>query len=132
MKLQNYIAGEPIMQFWSNAKHPFHNLSNFALILDGIKFDGIIYPTTEHVFQAQKYIKEQRYRFSVTGDLGLWEGLKLVYKPEEFDKKYKYWSKKSNLGIIAKMATNKKNGIRLGLIRDENFTSTDELWIEIF
>ena len=25
MKLRNYITDEPVMQFWSNAKPPFHN-----------------------------------------------------------------------------------------------------------
>ena len=44
---------------------------------------------------------------------------------------YKYWSKKKNIGIIAKMATNEKIGKKLGLIRDENFHSTDVLWIKI-
>jgi hypothetical protein len=38
---------------------------------------------------------------------------------------------KGNVGIIAKMATNIKIGKKLGLIRDNNFVSTDKLWIEI-
>ena len=39
--------------------------------------------------------------------------------------------KKANIGIIAKMATNEKIGKKLGLIRDENFHSSDELWMKI-
>ena len=39
--------------------------------------------------------------------------------------------KKDNIGIIAKMATNPKIGKKLGLIRDNNFISSDELWINI-
>ena len=131
MTFCNYIPNELVINFWANGKAPFHNLSNFALILDGIEYDGIIYPSSEHMFQAQKYILDQRIRFSITGDLGVWDGLKLVYKSEEYEKKYKYWVKKNNIGIIAKMATNEKIGKKLGLIRDENFCSTPELWMKI-
>ena len=131
MVSRNYTKGELVINFWSNAKVPFNNLSNFALIPEGIEYEGIIYSSTEHAFQAQKYIESERYRFSKTGDLGVWTGLNLVFKPEEFEKKYNYWSKKNNIGIIAKMATNEKIGKKLGLIRDENFKSTDELWLKI-
>ena len=131
MESRNYNRNELVLNFWSNGKSPFHNLSNFASIPDGIYYDDIIYSSTEHAFQAQKYIQSHKQRFSITGDLGGWNGLKLVYKPEEYEKKYKYWSNKGNIGIIAKMATNEKIGKKLGLIRDENFNSTDELWIKI-
>ena len=131
MASRNYNDGELALNFWSNGKAPFHTLSNFALIPHGIHYDGIIYPSSEHAFQAQKYILNQRCRFSITGDLGVWNGLKLVYKPEDYENKYKYWSKKTNIGIIAKMATNEKIGKKLGLIRDGTFRSTDELWMKI-
>jgi predicted NAD-dependent protein-ADP-ribosyltransferase YbiA (DUF1768 family) len=61
------------------------------------------------------------------GDLGSWEGLKLVFKEEDYDKKYKYWGKKNNIGIIAKMATNPKIAKKLGLISDETFQDTYEM-----
>jgi hypothetical protein len=32
--------------------------------------------------QTQKYIKSHRHRFSTTGDLGVWSGLKLFYEPD--------------------------------------------------
>ena len=131
MEYRNYNSSESVLNFWSNSKKPFCNLSNFALIPNGIEYDGLIYPSTEHAFQAQKYIESQRYRFSVKGDLGIWDGLKLVYDSKDYEKKYKYWSKKSNIGIIAKMATNEKIGKKLKLIRNKNFRSTDDLWIKI-
>ena len=69
MESRNYNSSELVINFWSNGKSPFHNLSNFASIPDGIKYDGIIYTSTEHAFQAQKYIQIHRQRFSITGDL---------------------------------------------------------------
>ena len=131
MSFRMYNTGELVINFWANGKAPYKDFSNFVLIPDGIEYDGIIYNSTEHAFQAQKYIESQRYRFSIFGDLGRWDGLKLVYKVDDYEKKFEYWSKKYNIGIIAKMATNKKVGIKLGLIRDENFKSTDELWLKI-
>lgn len=127
----SYNSSEIVINFWSNGKQPYCSLSNFALIPDGIEYEGVIYPSSEHAFQAQKYIQNQRQRFSISGDLGVWNGLRLVYKPHECEKKYKYWAKKANIGIIAKMTTNEKIGMKLGLIRDENFRSTDELWMNI-
>ena len=131
MEFRGYKVGELVINFWSNSKKPFYDLSNFVLIPDGIEYDGIIYPSIEHAFQAQKYIQKQRIQFSIKGDLGSWTGLNLVCPPTEYEKKYKYWSKKNNIGIIAKMATNEKIGKKLGLIRDDNFKSTDELWINL-
>ena len=77
MEFRDYIRGELAINFWSNGKEPLNNLSNLALISDGIEYDGKIYPSTEHAFQAQKYIESQRDRFSIRGDLGVWNGLKL-------------------------------------------------------
>ena len=128
---REYILDEEVIKFYSCGIKPFHKLSNFALIKDGIEFDGLIFYSTEHAFQAQKYVKEQRIRFSVEGDLGNTDsGFKLVFG-DEWEKKKKFWMKKDNIGIIAKMATNLKIGTNLGLIRNVNFSSTNELWIEL-
>tara|TARA_R110002072_G_scaffold260935_1_gene419546 strand:+ start:477 stop:959 length:483 start_codon:yes stop_codon:yes gene_type:complete len=101
------------------------------LVPCGITCDGVLYPSVEHAFQAQKYIQSQRWRFSTVGDLGVWEGLKLVFKPEDYEKKLKFWSKKGNIGIVAKMATNVRIGKKLGLIRDEKFQPSDDLWLKL-
>jgi predicted NAD-dependent protein-ADP-ribosyltransferase YbiA (DUF1768 family) len=131
MMFREYILDEEVIKFYSCGIKPFHKLSNFALIKDGIEFDGLIFYSTEHAFQAQKYVKEQRIRFSVEGDLGNTDsGFKLVFG-DEWEKKKKFWMKKDNIGIIAKMATNLKIGTNLGLIRNVNFSSTNELWIEL-
>ena len=131
MTFREYKGGELVTNFWSNSKAPFHNLSNFALVPSGIDYDGINYPSIEHAFQAQKYIQSQRWRFSTSGDLGAWNGLKLVFKPDDYEKKLKFWSKKGNIGIVAKMATNMKIGKKLGLIRDEKFQPSDDLWLKL-
>ena len=54
MTTRIYSAGEICINFWSTGKAPFHSLSNFAYIPDGIEFDELVYPSTEHAFQAQK------------------------------------------------------------------------------
>ena len=128
---RNYIASEPVINIWSNAKQPFCALSNFAFLEDGIEYENIIYPSTEHAFQAQKYIPKDRVRFSINGDLGNWDGLALLVKANEVEKKKNYWQKKNNIGIIAKMATNMNTGIKLGLRIIDDFQSRDELWINI-
>ena len=125
------MLDKEVINFYSCGIKPFHKLSNFALIKDGIEFDGLIFYSVEHAFQAQKYIKEQRIRFSIEGDLGnIDSGFKLVFG-DEWEKKKNFWMKKDNIGIIAKMSTNIKIGKKLGLIRDINFSSTNELWIEL-
>lgn len=129
--MRDYREGEMVINFYSCGKAPFHNLSNFAYIHGGIEYNGLVYISIEHAFQAQKYIQEQRFRFSIDGDLGNWDGLKLVCKQGDYDKKYTYWNKKNNIGIIAKMATNEKIGKKLGLIRNPDFISTDEIWMKI-
>ena len=44
MIARDYESGELVINFWSNSKAPYYNLSNFAFIEDGIEVDGIIYP----------------------------------------------------------------------------------------
>ena len=66
------------IKFHSNSTKPFNKLSNFANINEGIELDGLIYPSSEHMFQSQKFIIEDRLRFSVGGDLGNWTGFSLV------------------------------------------------------
>jgi predicted NAD-dependent protein-ADP-ribosyltransferase YbiA (DUF1768 family) len=131
---REYQNNEEVIQFYSCGKAPYYKLSNFALINEGILFDGLTFCSTEHAFQAQKYIKEQRFRFSINGDLGNVNNLNSSFEfvfGNNWEKKKKFWMKKNNIGIIAKMATNIKIGKRLGLIRDINFISTDELWMEL-
>ena len=132
MLLREYQNNEIIVSFYACGKSPINNLSNFSFIKQGIIYDGITYYSTEHAFQAQKYIKEQRHRFSIDGDLGNIEtGFLLVFGNDKCEKKKQFWMKKDNIGIIAKMATNPKIGKKLGLIRDNNFVSSDEFWINI-
>ena len=92
--MRNYIANELIINFHSNAKPPFNHLSNLNEINDGIEYDNIIYPSVEQAYQAQKFIKKQRNRFSIEGDLGTWNGLKLFYKPDKYEKNINIGQKK--------------------------------------
>lgn len=135
MELREYTKGESALNFWSNAKKEtkFYKLSNFQYIKDGIKpfDDNLEFASTEHAFQSRKYIEKDRERFSINGDLGNIGGFSLVCKEKEYEKKRDFWMKKDNIGIVAKMATNEKIGKKLGLKRNPDFKSTDELWIQI-
>ncbi len=134
--LEYTFKGGEYIKFYSNATSPYNKLSNFYHIKEGIEIDGITYPSSEHAFQAQKYILSDRQRFSIDGDLGKVEpGFTLVFPElkdkEKVEKKKKHWMKKENIGIIAKKATSMKVGQKLKLTRLDNFISTDDLWIKI-
>jgi predicted NAD-dependent protein-ADP-ribosyltransferase YbiA (DUF1768 family) len=132
---REYVIGEPVLNFWSNAsiKCGFYKFSNFQYIEGGIQpfDDELVFISTEHAFQSRKYAKKDRIRFSVNGDLGNIDGFSLVFREKDHEKKREYWMKKGNIGVIAKMATNEKLGKKLGLERNQDFVSTDELWIQI-
>jgi predicted NAD-dependent protein-ADP-ribosyltransferase YbiA (DUF1768 family) len=131
MARREYIAGEEIIKFYSGGLRPYHTLSNFAHVLEGIELDGLIFPSTEHAFQSQKIKESERWMFSVNGPLGqIEEGFKLV-SGKDWEKKRDYWMKKGNIGVIAKMATGEKLLKKLGLKKVPDFQSTDELWIRI-
>ena len=135
MKFREYTKGEMVLKFWSNAKKEtkFYKFSNLQHIIDGIKpfDDKLEFASIEHAFQSRIYVEKDRARFSINGDLGNIDGFKLVFKEKEYEKKRDYWLAKDNIGIIAKMATNKKIGKKLGLERNTDFVSTDELWLQI-
>tara|TARA_B110000037_G_C16912978_1_gene421070 strand:- start:16 stop:720 length:705 start_codon:yes stop_codon:yes gene_type:complete len=118
--------------FGSSTIKPWHHLSNLAEIKDTIEYNGLIYNSVEHAFQSQLFIESDRIRFSKDGDLGSWHGLKYFFKPEELDKKFKYWNKKYNIGIVAKMASNKKyhKKLKLTSIKTDKQT-TFNLWFGI-
>jgi predicted NAD-dependent protein-ADP-ribosyltransferase YbiA (DUF1768 family) len=132
---REYIPGEPGLKFWSNAgkKLNLYKLSNFQYIEGGIEpfDDELVFVSTEHAFQSRKYVEKDRIRFSINGDLGNIDGFNLVFREKEYEKKRDYWMKKGNIGVIAKMATNEKLGKKLGLERNPDFASTDELWMQI-
>ncbi len=131
-EFREYIPGEEVTSFFSNAKQPLNKLSNFAFISDGLDIFGEIYISSEHAFQSKKYLNEDKTRFNSEGIFSnVREGFISVFSEEEADNKKNYWLKKGNVGILAKMATNEKVGKRLGLKRDFSFKSTYQLWEEI-
>ena len=124
---REYIKNEKVIQFYSSAKEPYYNLSNLSIIREGIDYNGIKYPSTEHAYQAQKFIESDRKRFSLDGDLGNLSGFALVGANEQ------QWMKKYNIGIIAKMASSDKNIKKLKLTKDPAFdvNKNYDIWIKI-
>lgn len=80
MEFREYNSNENYVSFFSNAVTPYYKLSNFAYISRGITYKGLTYYSVEHAYQAQKYIPEQRERFSIEGDLGNLKGFELVFE----------------------------------------------------
>ena len=107
------------MYFGSSTKN--RELSNLYSCL--IEYKGERYNSLEHVYQSLKFKPKQRHRFTVGGDLGDFDAL-LMFKQVFYTKKtteqdvYKkidYWGKRNCIGIVAKMASNKKHSKKLGL-----------------
>ena len=102
--------------FGSNTK--YRELSNFFEC--SIEYNGLIYPSVEHVYASLKFIESDRHRFTITGDLGQYNAFivygHIFYKAgDSFIQKQKYWSTRQCIGIIAKMASSPNNVKKLGL-----------------
>ena len=99
-----------VIYFNSSAKAPYYKLSNFhSLGNNFIVIDGECYNTTEAAFQAfHKIANSDRKHFQIAGKFGSWDGMNAFFDKEIASKKIAYWSKKDNLGIVAKMASNPK------------------------
>ena len=67
---RRYRRGEDVVPFSSTARIPNCYLSNYAVVESGVRYEGLVYPSVEHAFQAQKYRPESRPAFSVTGIYG--------------------------------------------------------------
>lgn len=60
-----YNRGEPVVLFKADKAKPLCSLSNFAVVRSGVRFEGLVYPSVEHAFHAQKYHPSCRALFSV-------------------------------------------------------------------
>jgi predicted NAD-dependent protein-ADP-ribosyltransferase YbiA (DUF1768 family) len=129
-----YVA-EPrsVVLFSSNLSPPFNLLSNLARVEEGIEIGGVRYPSVEHAYQSLKFPRDQKHLLACHGQFGDFQILiesDLFYPrltKEERAKKMEYWSKKDNIGIIAKMVTDPTVMAKLGMTPVE-FKRTDETW----
>ena len=97
-----------VYSFNSNAKFPFYKLSNF--FASDVEFEGDTYPSSEHAFQAGLFPNEQRSILTKNGLFGSWSieaFMHFGFNRERAEKKMKYWSKKDQIGIYAKMYANR-------------------------
>lgn len=106
--------------FWSNCSGKYGKLSNFHHLKEGILFRGRTFPSSEHAFQSCFVPEDMKDCFTVSGTFGdYYSGFKSLYPSASSDfiqKKVDYWKKKNNIGILAKMAVNRK---RLGSMNIE-------------
>ena len=113
------MFGPPLL-VGSGQRDPHHRLSNFHACR--VEFEGVVYPSSEHAFQAQRVSpRERRDLFSIEGPYAdLDAGFKNLFPrdPEKAERKAAYWRKKDNVGILAKMIVNRtKNLIEMNAER---------------
>ena len=120
--------------FSSSSAPPNHLLSNFNAApikvtrddLDGplleacpeinkfVGLEGVVFKSTEHAWQALKAKDKSTFDRFVDGDLAWFnEPVFEVFFPGQGAKKLAHWAKKNNVGIVPKMAANKRYAKRL-------------------
>ena len=132
-----------VVYFGSQSANPFHLLSNFAIIKpeEGtIFFRGFHFNSAEHAYQSLKFPQDKIYLLSVDGPYSKFtcfvdEGphgdvLFANLSPEKKVLKMKYWEKKGNIGIIAKMISAPDVMEKLGIV-PVPIQYSDDIWLDI-
>ena len=150
---RQYIQGESVCLFKADKAIPLCYLSNFAEVESGITYQGIVYPTVEHAYQAQKFLPECRPLFSLTGMYGNptdhfdrgWNAYFKAKTPTKKNingdvekKKNSQYAKKRTMGVLAKMVNTlsrkprKLEALNLKLDPHWNFNDAHEkMWLDL-
>lgn len=142
--------------FYSGSDSPLNKLSNLAeahieLLPDDPAVEVLVkirpelrqwcpakFPSAEHLWKSLQARDQDTFnQFQIDGRLGklTLETMALVYPPSEVASKFKYWSSKNNVGIVAKLATNPKRAPLIGLkmlnTRNEHLEAfvEEEIWV---
>lgn len=117
----------------SGMARPYNLLSNFSECTivgevyikkddDSFEIKNYTFPCSEHYFWAHFMYRDcDIKRLAIGGDMSTLEGLKFFFKEDVYVSKVKFWSKKKNVGIVAKMLANRsgifrKRADKLGFI----------------
>lgn len=140
---------ENVFYFGSGARGEARVLSNFFQCR--VEYKGVVYPSAEHAFQAQRVPEQHRHMFAKDGVLANWEeGFRLLLPPPQrarsqeqlakyeatLLKKVEYWSSRGSLpmiGIMAKMAVHDGRVGRLfgGGLLELTFEQCQDILIDI-
>lgn len=122
--------------FSSSASEPLNLLSNFSeaplrltrddidgALLDAcpqlaqfVGTDRVVFRSSEHAWQALKATERTTFWRFVDGDFAMFSApIMDVFFPGQGAKKFAYWAKKRNVGIVPKLAANRKHAKRLNL-----------------
>lgn len=93
-----------VLTFNSRSSGDTHKLSN--LFEHPLEWEGLLYPSVEHAYQATKVVPDQRAQFGVGARFGDWTGFGLVSK-----KNVAFWQKGDNIGIVAKLVLGSASAI---------------------
>ena len=114
------VGSDSHIYFGSGSKAPFNKLSNFSKcnitgkmwIFKGFNeyvLKEFVFPSSEHMWWAHFFVVERDVRrLAIGGDLSTLQGLEHFYEGEDLEKKISYWSRKDNVGIVAKLLAGKK------------------------
>jgi hypothetical protein len=119
-------------------------LSNLATV-SPFFHGGFEYENAESAYMSRRVCAQDRYRFSIHGDLGSFEGLNATPSTKQWWAGLKFnqtksegvgfWEKNKMAGIIAKMSTKEDAYVQLGLTLDHGArpSKSDEwtLWCQI-
>jgi len=139
--MSKLYLGKRVVTFGSGAKYPWNMLSNFNSakfsvhrhqldeqilkiypnLADWIGEQGVSFASSEHFWQSLKAMNERTFKqFTIGGRFGCDHFDEQLFVPffgsiDKARKKHAYWKKKQNVGVIAKMATNRAHANKLGI-----------------
>jgi predicted NAD-dependent protein-ADP-ribosyltransferase YbiA (DUF1768 family) len=105
------VSVDDVVMFASGLQAPYCHLSNFSKCDVPIEFEGLMYSSAEHAFQAARFPQDVRAEFfSVDGkysSLSVDSFIAVGVSKKMAEKKLNYWSKKNMIGVIPKMLVNR-------------------------
>jgi predicted NAD-dependent protein-ADP-ribosyltransferase YbiA (DUF1768 family) len=121
------------LYFHSNARVPLNKLSNFNLCkIKGVIDNEIyIFPSAEHYYLAH-FMKNKNdiKKLEIGSEFSEYKSLKYFFKEDKIPNKIKYWSKKNNIGIIAKMIKNNPDKVNI-ILKTITHKEKEIIWTKI-
>lgn len=117
------LSNHEVVQFASGLSAPYCHLSNFSKCANLVEFEGLMYSSAEHAFQAARFPQDLRKEFfsvdSEYSDLTVKSLMSVGLSKSVAKNQLKYWSKKNMIGVIPKMLVKRMKSNARGLTAEE-------------